>query len=249
MTTATMTTLTAANIEQIRYLEAKPVNWIEKHCMINPKPGQTLGAQPGQLVHLTSNVAQHRVLAVVEMQENAGLPVRIIILKARQEGVTSIGVALQYQWANTIANQNCLMSAHDHEASLGIFRKYKIMQENDPAARPFKYSNREEITYAVPHGSVMQVKTAGSESLGRGDTLHRFHGSEVAFWPHASETLLSVLQIIPDAPGTAVILESTANGVGGEFNDRWDAAVRGQGSYYPLFLPWWTFPEYTVKVA
>ena len=41
-----------------------------------------------------------------------------------------------------------------------------------------------------------------------------FHGSEVGFWAHADSHIAGVLQAVPDAKGTEIILESTANGVG-----------------------------------
>ncbi len=39
-------------------------------------------------------------------------------------------------------------------------------------------------------------------------------------------------------PGTEIILESTANGVGGEFHERWQQAEAGIGDYQTIFIPW-----------
>jgi hypothetical protein len=46
-------------------------------------------------------------------------------------------------------------------------------------------------------------------------------GSEVAFWPNARDHFAGVVHTVPDLSGTEIILESTANGVGGEFHERW----------------------------
>lgn len=80
-------------------------------------------------------------------------------------------------------------------------------------------------------------------------TIHgASHNSELAFWPNAHEHFAGVLQCIPDAHGTEVILESTANGVGGKFHELWMQAINGEGDYIAIFVPWFWSPEY-VKSA
>lgn len=80
-------------------------------------------------------------------------------------------------------------------------------------------------------------------------TLHgATHNSEVAFWPNAATHFSGVIQAIPDLPGTEIILESTANGVGGEFHSRWQQAERGEGDYIAIFIPWFWQPEYRRQV-
>jgi hypothetical protein len=43
----------------------------------------------------------------------------------------------------------------------------------------------------------------------------------VAFWPEASTVMLGLRQTIPSTPGTAIIMESTANGMGNYFHQQW----------------------------
>ena len=89
-----------------------------------------------------------------------------------------------------------------------------------------------------------EVGTAGTKDVGRSKTLQLFHGSEVAFWPNASTHFAGVVQAVPDLPDTEIILESTANGVGGEFHARWQQAEAGIGDYAAIFLPWFWHAEY-----
>ena len=49
---------------------------------------------------------------------------------------------------------------------------------------------------------------------------------------------------MPDLPGTEIVLESTAYGLGGEFYERWQGAEAGQGDYQPIFIPWFWSEEY-----
>jgi hypothetical protein len=42
-----------------------------------------------------------------------------------------------------------------------------------------------------------------------------------------------------------ILIESTANGVGGYFYDMWKQAERGENDFIPVFLPWFTDVTYT----
>ena len=66
----------------------------------------------------------------------------------------------------------------------------------------------------------------------------------MAFWAHADTHIAGVLQAVPDAPGTEVILESTANGVGGTFHKMWRDAETGAGDFIAIFVPWYWQEEY-----
>ena len=89
-----------------------------------------------------------------------------------------------------------------------------------------------------------KIGTAGNKAVGRGQTIQYFHGSEVAFWMNASEHTKGIMQAIPDAPGTEVIFESTANGVGNFFHQQWKLAESGQSEFQAIFVPWFWQSEY-----
>src|SRR3546814_17839588 len=103
--------------------------------------------------------------------------------------------------------------------------------------------NAKELTFGLLD-SGYQVGTAKAAGVGRSDTIQFFHGSEVAHWANAEEHAAGALQAVPRAAGTEVILESTANGVGGLFYNLWQAAVRGEGDYQAIFIPWFRHGDY-----
>lgn len=74
------------------------------------------------------------------------------------------------------------------------------------------------------------------------------HNSEVAFWPNAEDHFAGVMQAIPNAAGTEVILESTANGPGNLFYEMWQDAEAGKGEYIAIFVPWFWQDEYRLPV-
>jgi hypothetical protein len=108
-------------------------------------------------------------------------------------------------------------------------------------------ANAKELFFSALD-SGYKVGTAGSKGVGRSSTIQLFHGSEVAFWPHAEAHAAGVLQAVPDADGTEVILESTANGVGNLFHEKWKDAEAGEGDFIAIFVPWYWQDEYRKTV-
>jgi hypothetical protein len=89
--------------------------------------------------------------------------------------------------------------------------------------------------------SRLVIDTAKEVSAGRGMRLTDLLATEVAFWPDPDKAL-SLVRTVPDAPGTLVVMESTANGHN-FFKTRWDNAVAGVGSFTPIFISWLEDPN------
>ena len=209
------------------------------------------------LVALIPNGEQMMILYTIAVQVLSGIPIRIIILKSRKIGASTIIMAWMFMMTIQRPNRRTLVSAHDADTSSELFRMVQVAKDELPKASrlPTKYSTRKEIEYESPHRSIYDVQTAGKLYLGTGATIHAYHGSEVAKYANDTTTLLSVLSAVPDGPGTAVFLESTANGVGGEFHERWERAMEHRtarpndpSGYIPLFFPWFEHVEYRTTV-
>ena len=108
-----------------------------------------------------------------------------------------------------------------------------------------KYSSRKELQFDILDSSYV-VATAGGDGIARGETFTQAHLSELAFWPNstAKDNFNAISQAIPNTKGTAVFVESTANGVSGIFYEMWKGAVDGTNGYIPVFLPWFIQSEY-----
>ena len=89
------------------------------------------------------------------------------------------------------------------------------------------------------------IATAGKGEVGRSKTIHLLHCSELAFWPDADVTMLSLLQAVPDDPKTMVFEESTPNGIGNRFYRDYQAARKGESASFYLFIPWFEHREYS----
>lgn len=205
----------------------------------------------GEVKPFALNVAQKRLLDQVSEQLHKEGKVRAIVLKARQMGLsTAIGGWL-YWWISQHKAQKGLVVTHHSDSTRALFDMTKRYFENTPdMLKPHtKYSSRRELSFDVLDSSYV-VATAGGDGVARGETITQAHLSELAFWSPstANENLNGILQAIPNAPGTAVFIESTANGVSGVFYEMWRGAVEGKNGFIPVFLPWYIQPEYREPV-
>lgn len=250
--------LTKDQLAHAEMLEAEPVNWCKNHCRIVDKSANN--------VPLIMNVAQMHTERVITEMQAAGMPVRIVVLKARQHGETTRGAARQFRNVNIYANRSALIAAHDKDATLNIFRKVQMFQDENPRPLPARYSTRNELTYDRPHRSYIIVDTGGKQSLGRSGKYDYVHISELAFFEHPEQTMLSVKQCVPKLPHTEIVLESTANGTGGYFHNAYLKARKSPcdkdlhymvvespsdeewNGYYRVFNPWFIDKEYAMSV-
>lgn len=192
------------------------------------------------------NWAQRELIREVNKQFNAGKPVRLIVLKARQLGVSTVTEALMFWWAFLYERSSGLVMAHENDASEHLLNITKLYWETFPYAQLYnpQYVSRKELSWQET-GSSLRIATAGGKGGGRSRTLNTLHASEVAFWENADGIMLGLRQTLHQVHGTMIVLESTANGIGNWFFNTWEAAAAGDSEYTPLFFPWWRHPEYT----
>ena len=220
----------------------------------------------GTVVPFRMNDAQRKLYAVAKRQQDDGKPVRLIILKARQLGFSTLTEGLIFHACATRKNVNALIVAHREDATANLFRMSKLFYDELPApVKPMlRASNAQELVFENPSKlrserearpglrSRIRCATAGGRGIGRSDTLQCVHLSEYAFWPDGADgkasTLAGILQAVPSLPGTMVVIESTANGFE-DFKERWDAAVAGENDFEPVFFAWFENPDYSMPVV
>lgn len=208
-----------------------------------------LRSKAGTIVPFVPNQAQEYVHQKLEEQRAKTGKVRALILKARQQGFsTYIGGRYYHQTTHRHGVQ-CFILTHEQSATDNLFGMVdRYHQNNNPLVKPSTGASNAKELYFDRLDSGYSVGTAGAKAVGRSKTVQLFHGSEVAFWPSAASHFAGVVQAIPDLPGTEIILESTANGIGGEFHSRWQKAEAGEGDYIAIFIPWFWSEEYRREV-
>ena len=217
----------------------------------------------GNKVNLVLNTSQEQIEELILDLQSKGIPPRLLILKARQMGISTY-VQGRIVWKTaTTENRNALVIAHLDDSTRAIFKKAKYAIDNLPDdIKPLmKSSNAKEFIFDKPRyykghkeglNSRTLIQTAGGDGYGRSDTYHYVHLSEFAFWQGSGtkspdKQLSGILQSVPDIVDTLVVIESTANGMNA-FKDVWDKAVSGEIGFIPVFLPWYQHKEYEIRV-
>lgn len=216
----------------------------------------------GQLIPLRLNQPQTRLYKAIQAAWAEGKPVRIIILKARQMGFSTLTEAILFFLSVSAKFTQSMIVAHTDKATANLFLMSRRFYDELPdALKPMlRNTNAKELVFDAPTkgkrsgkglGSRIQCATAGGQGVGRSNTLRCLHLSEFAFWPGDKlETYTGLVQAVPDKPGTVIIVESTANGYD-HFKEMWDAAVEAQRNgtdgYTPIFFPWYEMEEYRRK--
>lgn len=192
-----------------------------------------------QLIPFHLNKPQRRLYEEIKRLHKLGLPIRVIVLKARQMGFSTFIEGVGVKDVSTQRNRRMAIVTHKDEATRNLYRMTRRYYDNlIPELKPSTKSyNGYGLEYDDLKSSIV-LYTAGGSGIGRSDTIHFLHCSEVAFWPGDKlETLNGLLQAVPDEPDTYVFLESTANGFDA-FKDMWDEAVAGINGYIPFFAAW-----------
>ena len=147
------------------------------------------------------------------------------------------------------AGQRVFILTHEEQATRNLFEMVERFHDTLRRRAVDRRGQCAASCISTRSTSGYTVGTAGTRGVGRSATLQLLHGSEVAFWPHAETHAAGVLQAVADEPGTEVILELTANGVGNLFHQMWRDAETGANDYIAVFVPWFWQEEYRKPLA
>lgn len=208
----------------------------EEHVKSNDKLKNAFSIQnkKGLIVRYKPNASQ-RYYRTKKTRRN-------IILKGRQQGVSK-EIDLDQLVDCISRTTNAVVVSHEKEATKRLFAAVRAYIDNLPSDSKPEVSIDSTSEMKFPkRGSTYFIGTAGQKAFGRGDTVHRAHLSEAAFY----EDLPRILAGIGEAAEQGTIdIESTPNGRNA-FYDLWQKAKSGQSPYTAIFIPWFLHEEYTL---
>ena len=176
--------------------------------------------------------------------------VRALILKGRQQGVSTYVQARYFKKTVTKRGKKAFILTHLSDATRAIFEMTKRYSENLPRElfpQPDKKNDNTLMYEGL--GSGYRVGTAGSAEIGRSMTNQYLHLSEYAFYKDAARISLGLLQTVAEMDDTEIIKESTANGIDNDFYADWQEAKNGKSRYQAIFVPWYWQDEYCIDDA
>jgi hypothetical protein len=203
-------------------------------------------AKSGAIIPFRFNRAQTFVHERLQAQRRKTGRVRAILLKARQQGFSTYIAGRFFHRTSLNKGVQTFILTHEQEATNTLFAMVDRFLAHTALKPSLGAANAKELNFDRLD-SGYHVGTAGTKAVGRSKTVQLFHGSEVAHWPNAEAHFSGVVQAVPDLAGSEIVLESTANGVGGEFHARWQQAEAGIGDYQAIFVPWFWSDEYARK--
>lgn len=171
---------------------------------------------------------------------------RVIILKARQLGISWIVCWFVLWKCLTLPGQNWLLFSKGQNEANDLIRRIRALYDRMPGWIRFRLptmigpGSRSELAWA--NGSRVKSMPA-TKNAGISFTASGVVMDEAAHMLWAESLYVSVKPTV-DAGGQLIIL-STANGVGGLFHGIWDKAAHGLNTFKTVFLPWWARPGRT----
>lgn len=217
----------------------------------------------GRNVRLRLNAPQRHVLAELERQRLAGKGVRMILLKARQWGGSTL-ILMYMAWIQLVLkrNWNSLICGHKRSTSSVIKGMYtKLLQHYPkqllPDGKPMEFKTFEGSANAkiiTGRDCLVLMGTAQTDDVVRGYDIAMAHMSEVAFWPSSAmrnpeDVMRSVDGSLLVGGLTVEVLESTANGIGTYFHNEWLHSVNGETDKQAVFIPWYEIEIYRLPVT
>lgn len=207
-------------------------------------------AKSGEIQSFQLNKAQLHIHNQLQLQLETTGKCRALILKGRQQGCsTYVGARYFHKVTHSFGHQAFILT-HSLEATSNLYVMAKRFYEHVPdLVKPIvSKTNAKELVFGRLD-SGYRLGTAENKNVGRSATIQLLHGSEVAFWNNAAEHSTGIMQAVPNASGTEIILESTANGVGNYFHQQWQQAEAGISDFIAIFVPWYWQDEYNEPVA
>lgn len=206
-------------------------------------------SKDSSIIPFKLNKAQEYIHQKLEEQKRLTGKVRALILKGRQQGCSTYVAARYYHAVTHRQGTKVFILTHLDDATKNLYKLVNRYHDNVPASvrATTGVSNSSELIFSQLD-SGYAIGTAGSGNIGRSDTVQLLHGSEVAFWKNTNEISSGIMQTVPDAANTEIILESTANGIGNMFHKMSINALAGNSEYQLIFVPWYWQDEYRKKL-
>jgi len=206
----------------------------------------TILDKAGKQQRFVLNRAQQYVHDRIEQQKKELGRVRALILKGRQQGISTYIGGRFYHQVSMQFGQSAFIVAHEQKATDNLFTMVKRYQANNPLSPSTGKTNAKELVFDILGGGY-KLATAGTKDVGRSNTAQLLHGSEFGLWANAEAHLAGIGNTIADIDGTEIVLESTANGINNKFHALWQDAEMGKGDYIAIFVPWYWQDEYRLE--
>lgn len=227
--------------------------WAYRYVMVKRKGG-------GDDCPLRLTYPQRKFVATLEAMRLAGRPIRLVLLKARQWGGSTVS-QMYMAWLQLVhcRGLNSLIIAHQSACTDEIMDMFDRMVKAYPVALLHEPSDdfkpdepkirsvgRSRSIFRVPQRNCkVKVGTAERPDSCRGGDYNLVHLSEVGLWKATlgkkpEDIIRAACSGILYRPYTMIVYESTANGIGNFFHREYTGSRdNAKAQFSTLFIPWY----------
>ncbi len=162
---------------------------------------------------------------------------RYLILKARKWGVSTLGLGWALDAAEREPGMQCAIIAQHKDAAAALLHQGKQMRDRQHFQLVHKFDNRNQLYFAPPIDSAIDIASAESDDPLRSRTMRHVHCTEPQIWKDVANKRASIENAVAQSKGTFIAYEGTGYGRNWWY-DAWFEARRGEGLYKAIFLPW-----------
>ena len=194
-----------------------------------------------RLTRFELNDAQRMLLEVLQTHN------RVIVLKARQLGVSTLTRAWQFwnAYCSGEPTQHAVVS-HTRQSAEELHRMDKTFYGNLPVKlqRPLERASVRTLKFKDT-GAELRTYTSGGKGGTRSYAMNSAHLSEFAFYQQQEEVMATVMAAVGQGQ---VVIESTPNAWGDMFHNLVLGAIDGSNEWKLVFFPWFIHPDYVAPV-
>ena len=208
------------------------------------------------------NRAQRKTLAYLEELRLSGNPIKVVILKARQWGGSTL-VQIYMLWIQLVHKRNWnSVICGDVEGqsrnvrsmiskALASYPSWMTETKTVIKFTPFEGSNKNKIIQNT--NCVISIGSAQKPDTLRSSDISMAHLTEVGLWKETKgkkpeDIIQSIIGSLYDTSYSFLALESTAKGVGNYFHRTWIAATTKASNFTPIFIAWFDIDLYSEEI-
>ena len=200
---------------------------------------------------------QSEIVEIQEWCEDNNVACRICSVKPRRAGSSTISVTSMYHALMKRTRRGCIMAGRPFQL-YSLFKMLRLLALKDRTTK-----QRAQVLTEVarfPNGSEVVAVNAASESSAVSAGFTFLIVTELSKWATegvaaAAPVLSAALKCVPYLPGTTIIIESTAEGVGDEFHRIYSTGITfaelkaGKIGYVKVFTPWFKFRDSVLEAS
>jgi len=208
-------------------------------------------------IQFSLNRAQRYLLGILERMRLDGVPIEIILLKARQWGGSTL-IQFYMLWIQLVHrnNWNSVICGDVEGQSRNVrgmvtkaLASYPDWLLNDQIKfTPFEGSSKNRVIENT--NCVISIGSAQKPDTLRSSDISMAHLTEVGLWKATKEKkpedlIQSIIGSLYETEYSFLALESTAKGVGNYFHREYIKAEKGENNLTPVFIPWFMIDIYS----